>query len=297
MATLACLGLGYCARHYVAEFGARFDRIVGTTRTAEKAVALGAQRFGGRAVEMHVFDGTVASPGLRAAVEEADSILLSAAPAEGGDPVLAAFGKSISAEQPLRSVVYLSTIGVYADSGGAWIDETADVVAGRRSARADVERAWQDLCARYGVAFATLRLGGIYGPGQNMLSRLRRGPVPRIAKPGHVLNRIHVDDIAQAIDATIDACAEGAFNLVDDEPAPASEVTAFAAGLLGIAPEPETPYADAGKVLSPAALGFYERCIRVRNDKLKHELGVTLRYPTYREGLRALYATEPASPR
>jgi nucleoside-diphosphate-sugar epimerase len=119
--------------------------------------------------------------------------------------------------------------------------------------------------------------------------RLLRGTVHRIAKPGHVSNRIHVYDIAQAIDAVFARRADGVFNLADDEPAPPSDQIAFAAHLLKIDPPPEFPYAEADKLLSPMALSFYDGCIRARNDKLKAVLGVTLRYPTYREGLRALY--------
>jgi hypothetical protein len=119
--------------------------------------------------------------------------------------------------------------------------------------------------------------------------RLLRGPVPRIAKPGHVSNRIHVFDIAQAIDAAVTQRADGIFNIVDDEPASPSEVTAFAEKLIGVEPAPEIPYAEAAKVLSPVALSFYDGCIRAKNDKLKNALGVTLRYLNYRSGLEALY--------
>jgi nucleoside-diphosphate-sugar epimerase len=292
MATLVCLGLGYCARHYVLEYGGRYERIVGTTRTAERARLLGAQRLSGRAVEMFLFDGKSATSGLSAAIAEADALLISAAPGETSDPVLAVLADEIAHAPTLRCVALLSTIGVYGDSGGAWIDETAGVAPRRArggSARVAAEAAWQALGAKRGVPVAILRLGGIYGPGQNALARLRRGPVPRIAKSGHVSNRIHVFDIAQAIDAAFAKRANGVFNLVDDEPAPPSEVTAFAASLLGMEAAAEIPYAEAARVLSPLALSFYEGCIRARNDKLKRMLGVTLRYPNYRAGLRALY--------
>jgi nucleoside-diphosphate-sugar epimerase len=290
MPTLLCLGLGYCARHYVREFGARFDRIIATTRSAEQAAALARQRFGGRSVEMLVFDGN--SHDLIAAISLADDLLVSAAPADGRDPVLTAFGNEIERAARLKSLVYLSTLGVYGDSGGAWIDETTPVsptLARRGGARIAAEREWQALGARRHLAVAILRLGGIYGPGRNNLLRLKRGTVHRVAKPGHVSNRIHVHDIAQAIDAALAQRASGVFNLVDDEPASPSEQIAFAARLLGIDPPPEIPYAEAERVLSPLALSFYDGCIRARNDKLKAVLGVSLRYPTYRNGLRALY--------
>ena len=169
-------------------------------------------------------------------------------------------------------MVILSTLGVYGDSGGRWIDETAETMparARRGSARIDAERAWQALGARRKLPVAILRLGGIYGPGQNGMVRLLRGTVHRVAKPGHVSNRIHVYDIAQAIEAAFARRAEGLFNIVDDEPASPSEQIAFAAQLLGIDPPPEISYAEAKTLLSPLALSFYEGCIRARNDKLK----------------------------
>jgi nucleoside-diphosphate-sugar epimerase len=293
MTTLVCLGLGYCARHYVAEFGGRFDRIIGTTRSAERVALLDGERFGSRAVEMLLFDGMSATRELVDAVAQADALLISAAPHEGRDPVLAVLGDVIAEASRLQSVVLLSTLGVYGDSGGAWIDESAPTLpelARRGSARIDAERAWQALSARRQLPVAILRLGGIYGPGQNGMVRLIRGGVQRIAKPGHVSNRIHVHDIAQAIDAAFARSADGVFNVVDDEPASPSEQIAFAAKLLGIEPPPEISLAEAKKLLSPLALSFYEGCIRARNDNLKTALGVTLRYPTYRDGLRALHA-------
>jgi nucleoside-diphosphate-sugar epimerase len=262
MPTLVCLGFGYCARYYVTDFGRRFDRIVGTTRTAERAATLAAQQFGGRRVEVLLFDGKPPFD-------------------------------QIAAAPRLAGVVYLSSLGVYPDSGGAWIDENAEVVRGRArrgNARIDAEQAWQALGKRCGLPVAILRLGGIYGPGQNGMLRLLRGTAQRVAKPGHVSNRIHVFDIAQAIDAAFVRHAGGVFNAVDDEPASPSEQIAFAAELLGIAPPAEIPFADAARHLSPFALSFYDGCIRARNDKLKRVLGVTLRYPNYRDGLRALHA-------
>ncbi len=291
MATLVCLGLGYCARHYAAEFGQRFDRIIGTTRTAENAAALTQQRFGSRAVEMLVFDGSTASPAVAGAIDAADALLISAAPGAAGDPVLTMFKECVAAATRLKAVVLLSSLGVYSDSGGAWIDESAEAIPRRAggSARIDAEHAWQTLGMRRGLPVAILRLGGIYGPGQNGMTRLLRGSVQRIAKPAHVSNRIHVYDIAQAIDAAVARRADGIFNVVDDEPASSSEQIAFAAGLLGIAPPPEISYAEAAALVSPFALSFYEGCIRARNNKLKRALGVTLRYPNYRVGLQALY--------
>jgi nucleoside-diphosphate-sugar epimerase len=306
MSTLVCLGLGYCAQHYVSEFGSRFDRVVGATRNADRAAALGRQRLGRKPVEMLVFDGASPSTGIKAAISAADALLVSAAPADGRDPVLAGLEEEIVQAPRLKSVVYLSSLGVYGDSGGAWIDESAPTIvalARRGGTRIEAEHDWRTLGARRNLPVAILRLGGIYGPGRNAMVRLLRGSVQRIAKPGHVSNRVHVYDIAQAIDAAFVRNAEGVFNIVDDEPASPSDQIAFAARLIGIEPPPEIRYEDAGKLASPLALSFYDGCIRARNDKLKKTLGVQLRYPTYREGLHALYEAgdhlcpaEPAAP-
>ena len=150
---------------------------------------------------------------------------------------------------------------------------------------------------RVGKPVAILRLSGIYGPGQNALIQVSRGSAKRIAKPGQVFNRIHVEDIAQAIDAAFTQRADGIFNVTDDEPTPQDVPIAFAAELLGVAPPPQIPFADAAKSMSSMALSFYAESKRVRNDKLKRELGLRLRYPTYVEGLRALAARDRSIPR
>ena len=293
MSTLVCLGLGYCAQHYIAEFGGRFDHVIGTSRTAESAASLGARKFGGHSVDMHVFDGLNATAEIVAAISEANALLISAAPAHGVDAVLARLGSAIVAAPSLQTIAYLSSLGVYADTGGAWIDETAPVVPGRArrgNARIEAEAAWQKLGVQRDVPVAILRLGGIYGPGQNNMRRLMRGAAQRINKPGHVSNRIHVYDIAQTIDAVFARNAAGIFNVVDDEPTSPSDQIALAAELLGIPAPPEIPFAEAAKVLSPMALSFYDGCIRASNKRLKADLGVRLRYPNCREGLRALFA-------
>lgn len=292
MPTLLCFGLGYCAQHYVAEFGTRFGRIIGTSRTPETAAAFGVRSFAGRAVEMRVFDGKSASDEITSAIDESDALLVSTAPAESGDPVLALLQENILGAPRLRAVVYLSTVGVYGDHGGGWLDESTPPrpVNQRGRARLEAERAWQALGTRHATPVAVLRLAGIYGPGQNALTDLLRGRAKRIVKPGQVFNRIHVADIAQAIDAVFAGRAGGIFNIADDEPSPPGDPVTFAAGLLGIEPPPEIPFAQAAKTMTPMALSFYGESKRVRNDKLKSALGVKLRYPTYREGLRALRA-------
>jgi hypothetical protein len=298
MSTLICFGFGYCAQDYVAEFGARFDRIVGTTRTAENAADHAARLYGGREVEMLVFDGSAPSADLIDAVREAEALLISTPPTEQGDPVLLALGDEIAKSTALKSVVLLSTLGVYGDHGGAWIDETAELkpINPRSRERVEAEAAWIALGGSAGVPVAVLRLAGIYGPGQNAIVNLERGRAWRIVKPGQVFNRIHVSDIAQAIEAAFAKRADGAFNLADDEPTAPGDPIVFAAALLGREPPPEWPFEEAVKSLPPMAASFYAECKRARNDKLKRELGVTLRYPTYREGLQAAFAARSHVP-
>ncbi len=189
-------------------------------------------------------------------------------------------------------IVYLSTVGVYGDSGGAWVDETSPLLAVTPRARARVaaEAAWRAFGADNGVAVDILRLGGIYGPGRGAFDRLREGTARRVVKPGQVFNRIHVDDIAGAIETVVAAGRPGeVYNVIDGAPSPPEDVIAYAAGLLGLAPPPEEPYATAG--LTAMAASFYEENRRVRNDRLR-ALGWSPQFPSYREGLVATLAEE-----
>jgi nucleoside-diphosphate-sugar epimerase len=289
MSTLVCFGFGYCAEHFVAAFGDKFGRIVGTVRGAERAAILNAYESG--RLRSLVFDGRNATPELQAAIGEAKFVLVSAPPGADGDPFLAFCADALAQAKHLRSVVYLSTVGVYGDHAGDWVDEATppqpDVARSRE--RLTAERAWQVFGARRGCAVAILRLAGIYGPGQNALLQVVSGKARRVAKLGQVFNRIHVDDIAQAIEASFARSASGVFNIADDEPTPVGDPIVFAAQLLGREPPPEIDFADAAPTMSPMGLSFWQDCRRVKNDKLKRELGVVLRYPTYREGLRALF--------
>jgi nucleoside-diphosphate-sugar epimerase len=293
MATLFCFGLGYSASHYIREFGARFDRIAGTVTTREKAAAIAGAGIGGHTVETFVFDGSDAPPEIAAALMDAAALLVSVPPDED-DPVLRHFASIVAGAPQLRSTVYLSTVGVYGDHGGAWVDETtlATPVSERSRARLAAEHEWQALGAHAGKPAAILRLSGIYGPGQNALVQVTRGTAKRIDKPDQVFNRIHVDDIAQAIEAAFTQRADGIFNVTDDEPTSQGVPVAFAADLLGVPPPPEVPFAEAARSMSPMALSFYAESKRVRNDKLRGTLGVRLRYPSYRDGLRALFARD-----
>jgi nucleoside-diphosphate-sugar epimerase len=289
MASLVCFGFGYCAEHFVTEFGGKFERIVGTVRRAERAGILNAYQAG--VVRAVVFDGVCATLELNAAIAASDHVLISVPPDASGDPVLAACGGALAAARDLRAVVYLSTVGVYGDHGGGWVDEqTPPAPTSERSRwRVHAEQAWQEFGVRHDIPVAVLRLAGIYGPGQNALVALARGKARCIVKPGQVFNRVHVGDIAQAIGAALARRASGIFNIADDEPGPPADPIVFAAELLGRAPPPQIPFEEAAPAMSEMPLSFWQECRRVRNAKLKRKLGVRLRYPSYRQGLRALF--------
>jgi nucleoside-diphosphate-sugar epimerase len=288
MASLVCFGLGYCAERFIAEFGGKFEHIIGTVRSAERAAILNA--YQSQRIQAVVFDGVRVTPELERAITTADHALISVPPDATGDPVLATCGGALGAAGNLRALVYLSTVGVYGDHGGGWVDEQTPVtpISERSRWRLAAEQGWQQFGARHGIAAAILRLAGIYGPGQNALVALARGKARRIVKAGQVFNRIHVADIAQAIDRAFAHRASGVFNVADDEPGPPADPIVFAAQLIGHEPPPEIPFGEAAPSMSEMGLSFWRECRRVRNDKLKAELGVTLRYPSYRDGLRAL---------
>ena len=219
----------------------------------------------------------------------AEALLISIAPDRQGDPVLARFADTLAQCRKLRRIIYLSTIGVYGDHAGAWVDETSETAprSERGQARFVAEGQWRVLGDTMNIPVQILRLAGIYGPGRNLLVKLREGDARRIVKPGQKFNRTHVDDVAQAIALTLASDGPGGvWNVADDEPAPPQDVIAFAAQLLGMAPPPEEPFETAQ--ITPMARSFYadNKCVSI--DKLKRELGFKPRYPTYREGLRAL---------
>jgi nucleoside-diphosphate-sugar epimerase len=283
---LLAVGLGYSAKATAARLRPQGWRI---TSTAREEHGLAAIRAGG--YEAVAFAGNAPSHELAATLREATHLLLSAPPDAAGDPVLVHHRADLEAAPHLRWIGYLSTIGVYGDHGGAWIDEETPPtpIFDRSIWRLDAERAWQDFAAARAIPAAILRLSGIYGPGRSALVRLKAGMERRVHKPGQVFNRIHVEDIAGAVEAAIARGAGGIFNVTDDEPAPPQDVSAFAAELLGIEPPPLIDWEEAG--LNPMARSFYEENKRVRNTRMKESLGLTLAYPTYREGLRALLAS------
>jgi nucleoside-diphosphate-sugar epimerase len=215
--------------------------------------------------------------------------LVSAQPGEDGDPALACLSGQLAAAPDLRWIGYLSTIGVYGNHDGAWIDETAECrpTNARSTLRLTTDKAWLAFGEKTGKPVQIFRLAGIYGPGRNGIVNLRAGTARRLVKPGQVFNRIHAQDIAGVLLASLEKPRNGAvYNVTDDEPAPPQDVVSFAAGLIGLEPPPEIPFDPAR--LTPMAASFYGENKRVSNALMKRELGYTLRYPTYREALRAL---------
>ena len=276
--TLLSFGHGYSARALAPLLLAEGWRVIGTTRSPDKRPQLEAE-----GIEPRLFPGDDLGP----ALEAADHLLISAGPDAAGDPVLAALGQEIAARAgQFAWVGYLSTTGVYGDHGGGWVDEDTPLAPStRRGAwRQQAEAAWR---AIPGLPLHIFRLAGIYGPGRGPFAKVRQGSARRIIKPGQVFSRIHVEDIAQVLRASIARPDPGAiYNLCDDDPAPPQDVIAYAAELLDV-PIPEAVPFDSAE-MTPMARSFYAESKRVRNDRIKGELGVTLKYPDYRSGLRAL---------
>ena len=286
--SLFCFGLGYSAKRLARRLLADGWQVSGTCRDADQAAALRAE-----GIHAHQFDGE--TPADRAWLEGVTHILSSMPPSAAGDPVLAGFADILATRSDVTWVGYLSTTGVYGNTDGAWIDETAPVHASRlanvpRSRhRAKAERGWMALHENNGLPVHLFRLAGIYGPGRSPLDNIRDGKARRIDKPGHKFSRIHVDDIATVLMASMVRPNPGTiYNVCDDEPMEPATVTTFACELLGVEPPPMTPFDEAAKAMTPMGLSFWEDNRRVRNNRIKDELGVTLAYPTYREGLRAL---------
>lgn len=272
--TLLSLGHGYSARALARLLLPAGWTVIGTTRSADKAEDLRSE-----GVEPLVWPGADLAP----ALARATHILASAAPDEAGDPFLGAVPEIAGAKA--QWVGYLSTTGVYGDHGGGWVDEETPLTPGTERGRHRVlaEGQWQAT----GLPLHIFRLAGIYGPGRGPFAKVRAGTARRIVKPGQVFSRIHVEDIAQTLAASIARPDPGrVYNLCDDDPAPPEEVIAEAARLLNLPVPLEEDFATAQ--MTPMARSFYAESKRVRNDRIKAELGVQLRYPTYRDGLRAL---------
>lgn len=279
---LFSFGHGYSARALAGRLVPQGWRIYGTTRDAAKAEALRKE-----GVIPLIWDTDDLTP----ALTEATHLLSSIGPTEDGDPVLARHKDEIARIAPrLAWTGYLSTTGVYGDHRGNWVDETTPLAPSTRRGKLRVaaEAEWQ---AIPGLPLHIFRLAGIYGPGRGPFAKVRAGTARRIIKPGQVFSRIHVDDIAQVLEASIHAPSSGtAYNLCDDDPAPPQDVIAFAAELLNL-PQPEAvAFEDAD--LSPMARSFYSESKRVSNRRIRDALGIRLIHPDYRSGLRAMIADE-----
>lgn len=281
---LLILGAGYSGLAIARELRASAEWIGGTTRKDARFDAL---RESG--IEPFAFDGSKASAPLVNAMAGATHLVQSIAPNGAGDPFLNLIGNDLSKHFPaLRSVAYLSTVGVYGDHEGAWVDEETICrpVSDRSIMRRTAETAWQDAGVSASVPISILRLSGIYGPGRNTFVNLAEGKARRLVKPGQVFNRIRVEDIASATRFLFEKGQSGIFNVTDDEPAPPQDLVAFAAGLMGIGAPPEQDFETAD--LSAMARSFYGENKRVSNARIK-AAGYAFRFTDYRQSLTQLW--------
>jgi nucleoside-diphosphate-sugar epimerase len=282
---LFCFGFGYAAEALARRLSARTTALAGTrTRLEESPAPLGAR--------LAAFQSDATTGEVRSLLSGTTHLLVSIPPDLEGDVVLRHFRDDLLALPELDWVGYLSTVGVYGDCQGRWVDETSPTrpTSERSLRRLQAEHAWRDFGRDSGRRVEVFRLAGIYGPGRSVIDTLRAGTARRIVKPGQVFNRIHVDDIALVLARAVDKPAGHAiYNVSDDEPAPPEDVVAYAAELLGLPVLPEVPFARAG--LGDMAASFWAECKRVSNSRIKTALGVALAYPTYREGLRALISS------
>lgn len=275
MNTLLSIGHGYSAQALARRLLPQGWQIIGTTRTEAGAKALRAT-----GIEALVWP----EADLSGALAKATHLLTSVAPGDS-DPVLQAIGPQI-AGSALKWVGYLSTTAVYGHHNGDWVDETTPLAptTARGAARVQAEADWTAL----GLPLHIFRLAGIYGPGRGPFEKVRDGTARRIHKAGQVFSRIHVDDIAHVLHAALQRPHPGIYNVCDDDPASPEDILGLAADMLGLPPPPIVPYEQAE--MTPMARSFYAENKRVRNDRIKTVLGVTLDYPTYREGLAAILA-------
>ncbi len=286
---LFLFGPGYSGMAIARRLRALGWAVSGTARTAAAAARL--QADGITPVDS-------ADPGaLAAALSDSQALLVSAPPDENGCPALAALGPALWRGARPGWIGYLSTTGVYGDRGGGWVRETSPLapqsLQGRR--RVEAEAGWLDIGRALGLNLAIFRLPGIYGPGRSALDRLRDGAARRVIKPGQVFSRIHVEDLAAALEASIARPRPAAvYNICDDAPCPPQDVITWAAALLGVEPPPETPFVEAE--VSAASRRFFGESKRVSNALAKAELGWRPTFATYREGLSAILAAEGGTP-
>ena len=284
--TLFCFGYGYTAAALARKLMPEGWSVAGTTRSPDKDEAM--EAAGVRAI---TWSG---GPVDAAQLDGADAILVSVGPDEHGCPVCRAAREAIAERREALSWIgYLSTNGVYGDHGGAWVDENSNLhpTTDRARRRIQAEADWAGFGAEWSLPVTVFRLPGIYGPGRSAIDTVRAGRAQRIYKEGQVFSRIHVDDIAAALAASLERpMVHDLYNLADDEPAPPQDVIEYACDLLGVAAPPLVPLEEAE--FSEMAKSFYADNKRVSNKRMKDALGVTLAYPTYREGLNAIFEAE-----
>lgn len=293
---LFCFGLGYSAMRLAERLMREGWMVSGTCRSAEKQRALSER---GLRVFLFARGRPLADP--VAAFTGVTDVLSSAPPDDEGDPVLDHHHDDLAAMDGLRWLGYLSTTGVYGDTGGAEVDEMADLypTTERSRRRVAAERLWLELYRGYRLPVHLFRLAGIYGPGRSVIDQIRAGSARRIEKPGHVFSRIHVDDIATVVRASMARPEPGSiYNVCDDEPAPPRAVVEYACQILGVEPPPVVSFTEAAKEMSQMALTFWRDNRRVANRRIKQVLAVELAYPTYKVGLQAIVDAErPAQER
>jgi len=277
------IGAGFTGKTYGAMLAARGERVIGTTRSASKAEALSAH-----SIIPILFDGKSPDDDLIAAIRAASAVIISIAPDETGDPVLNAMSDAFENLQRKPWLAYLSTVGVYGNHDGAWVEETTPPkpVSTRSIHRVQAENAWIRHATTCNMPLAILRLSGIYGPGRNQMVALAEGRSRRLVKPGQVFNRIHVQDIARALDHLAACRADGVFNVTDDCPAPPQDVVAYCASVMKVDPPEAVNFETA--TLSPMARSFYGENKRVSNAKIK-STGFAFSFPDYRTAFKRMW--------
>lgn len=287
---LVCLGMGFSASALAELVDREGWKISGSSRTAEGAAEIRAHGWHGFAFDAQQ-DGAVLRQELAGSLNDVTHLVISIPPGDEGDVIARDHGDDIARLPKLEWVGYLSTIGVYGDHQGDWVDETTSPspLSRRSKLRLEAEKAWQGLAERARWRLQIFRLAGIYGPGRSAIDQIVAGKARRIIKKDQVFNRIHVNDIATILRAGMAGAGRHTiYNIADDEPGPPQEVVAFAAQLLGVEPPPEIAFEDAD--LSPMGRSFYNERKRVRNNRIKEDLGIRLSYPDYRKGLEAIMA-------
>ena len=286
---LFCFGLGYCATWLARELIGEDWQVSGTHRPGDKASTLAG-------VTTFPFDRSTPLADFEQAFATVTHVLISVPPDGAGCPVLDMHGDDLArGASKIDWLGYLSTVGVYGDTGGKPVNETSRLLPTQERSRFRglAETRWQNLSVRSRLPLHVFRLAGIYGPGRSSLDKVRAGSALRISQPGHLFSRIHVADIAQVVRASMDQPNPGSvYNVCDDDPAQPSDVMQFACDLLGVDAPDEVPFEEAQKTMSSMAQSFWADNRLVMNDKIKDELGVTLTYPDYKSGLASVMAAE-----